>query len=195
MDILISGVGGQGTVLASKVLADSGVIEGGKARTGETIGMSQRGGCVISHVRTDGSYSPFIPVGGADLLLSFELIEGARNISYLKEEAYAVINTAVITPVSVILGKDKYEREEIMEYISEKSNVFFIDANKLAKEAGSIRAVNTILIGFAYGLGILDLSGDSIQRSMSKNIKPAYLALNLKAFNLGIKSAEGVHIN
>jgi indolepyruvate ferredoxin oxidoreductase beta subunit len=195
MDILISGVGGQGTVLASKVLADSRVIEGGRARTGETIGMSQRGGSVISHVRTGESYSAFIPVGGADLLLSFELIEGARNISYLKEGAHAVINTALINPVSAILGKESCDKEEIMEYISANSNVFFIDASKLAREAGSIRVVNTILIGFAYGLGLLDLSGESIEKSMSKNIRAEYLDLNLKAFRSGIKSAEGVHLN
>ena len=84
MDILISGVGGQGTILASKILSYSAVVEGNKARTGETIGMSQRGGCVISHVRTGEVNSPYIPIGGADLLLSFELCEGARNIQYIK---------------------------------------------------------------------------------------------------------------
>ncbi len=190
MDILIAGVGGQGTILASKILAYAAVIEGRKARTGETIGMSQRGGCVVSHVRTGGSHSPYIPVGGADLLLSFEPCEGARNIAYLKKGGKAAINTASITPVSTALGLSAYDGDKMMKYIAENSKAVFIDANKLAKESGSIKAVNSVLIGAAFGLGVLDLSEESLRQSMKKNIKPSFLDLNMRAFHSGVKEVE-----
>jgi len=190
MDILITGVGGQGTILTSKILAYAYVIEGRNARTGETIGMSQRGGCVVSHVRAENAYSPYIPTGGADLLLSFELCEGARRIPYLKKGGFAIVNTASIIPVSTALGMADYDAEKITKYISENSNAVFIDADKLARECGSFRAVNTVLIGAACGLGVLELSTDSVIRSMEKNIKAQYLDLNIKAFRSGMKTTE-----
>ncbi len=188
MDILITGVGGQGTILASKILAYASVIEGRSARTGETIGMSQRGGCVVSHVRTGNAHSPYIPMGGADVLLSFELCEGARSIPQLKMNGYAIINTASVAPISTTLGGAKYETEEMMEYISKNSHAVFVDADKLARECGSAKAVNTVLIGVAFGLGVLDVSEESIVQSIKKNIKPKYLDLNMKAFRLGRKT-------
>ncbi|NLG88507.1 MAG: indolepyruvate oxidoreductase subunit beta [Clostridiaceae bacterium] len=190
MDILITGVGGQGIILASKILAYAYVIEGRNARTGETIGMSQRGGCVVSHVRAGNAHSPYIPVGGADLLLSFELCEGARRIPYLKKDGFAIVNTAMIIPVSTALGKSDYDVEKITKYISENTNAIFIDADRIAQECGSFRAVNTVLIGAACGLGVLELSTDSIIQSMKKNIRAQYLDLNINAFHSGMKATE-----
>lgn len=192
MDILISGVGGQGTILASKILAYSAVIEGRNARTGETIGMSQRGGCVVSHVRTGNVNSPYIPVGGADLLLSFELCEGARNISYLNNNGFAIINTAKVMPVSTTLGTSKYDDDKMIESISENSRAVFVNANFLAQKCGSVKSVNTILIGVSFGLGILDVSKDSIVKSIEKNIKFEFFSLNLKAFEVGMKYGKEV---
>jgi indolepyruvate ferredoxin oxidoreductase beta subunit len=194
MDILISGVGGQGTLLASKILAYSALLEGRNARTGETIGMSQRGGCVVSHVRTSNTYSPYIPSGSADLLISFELCEGARHIPHLKNNTYAIINTASITPISAALGISQYDEKKMFAYISANSKAVFIDADKLAEECGSIKTVNTILIGVAFGLGVLDVSSESIIKSMEKNIKPRFYDMNVKAFERGIKTIKEMKI-
>lgn len=190
MNILITGVGGQGTILASKILVYAYVIEGRSARTGETIGMSQRGGCVVSHVRDGKPHFPYIPVGEADLLLSFELCEGARRTPYLKKNGFAIINTTSIIPVSTALETADYDVERITKYIEESSNAVFINADKLARECGSLRAVNTVLIGAACGLGVLELSMDSIMQSMKKNIKAKYLDLNIQAFRTGMKTTE-----
>ncbi len=194
MDIWISGVGGQGTILASKILSYSAVVEGNKARTGETIGMSQRGGCVISHVRTGEVNSPYIPIGGADLLLSFELCEGARNIQYIKDDGIAIINTTKIMPVTTSLGTSKYDEVNMKKYIMDNSRAVFVDANSLAYEAGSIKAVNTVLIGVAYGIGVLDVTKESIIKSMEKNIKHKFLDLNLRAFKAGVKYGSEVNV-
>lgn len=194
MDILISGVGGQGTILASKILAYSAVVEGNNARTGETIGMSQRGGCVVSHVRTGSVNSPYNPVGGADLLLSFELCEGARNINYINKNGIAVINTTKIMPVTTSLGTSEYDEEQIKKFITDNARAVFVDANSLAHEAGSVKAVNTVLIGVAYGIGILDVSKESIIQSMEKNIKQRFIDLNMRAFEAGVRYGSEVQV-
>ncbi len=186
MDILISGVGGQGTILASKILANGAVTDGSKrARTGETIGMSQRGGCVVSHVRTSDTYSPYIPAGGADLLLSFELCEGARNLPMLKKGGTAVINTAKINPVTVSLGASVYDEEKITEYIKSNCKAYFLDADRLAKKCGSLKAVNVLLVGTAFGLGLLDISKTSLYAAIKNNVKPEFYKMNIKAFECG----------
>jgi len=190
MDILISGVGGQGTILASKILAYSAVLEGRNARTGETIGMSQRGGCVVSHVRTGDVFSPYIPLGSADLLLSFELCEGARNVPQIKKGAFAIVNTAQINPVTVALGAAEYNTQKMMDYLSENTKAVFLDANEIALNCGSVKAVNLVLIGVAYGLSCLDVSMENIIKSIEKNVSPRFYALNVNAFKAGINAVQ-----
>jgi len=190
MNIIISGVGGQGTLLASKVLAAGAVLEGRNARTGETIGMSQRGGCVVSHVRTGDVHSAYIPAGGADLLLSFEVCEGARTLPLLKNGGQAIINQATVTPVSTTLGKLCYDCESMREYIARNSNAVFVDADIIAKECGSVKAANIVLIGVAFGLGALDVSRDNLLQALRDNVKPRFFDLNVKAFDAGVKAAK-----
>ncbi len=190
MNIIISGVGGQGTILASKILAASAVLEGRNARTGETIGMSQRGGCVISHVRTGDVHSAYIPAGNADLLLSFEICEGARSLPQLKKGGQAIINLATVTPVSANLGKTGYDTAKMKEYIAQNSNAVFVDADSLAKACGSVKAANTVLIGVAFGLDALDVSKESLIQAIRDNVKPSFFDLNMKAFDAGIKAAK-----
>ncbi|MBQ8510118.1 MAG: indolepyruvate oxidoreductase subunit beta [Clostridia bacterium] len=184
MDILISGVGGQGTILASKILACAMMLDGHNARTGETIGMSQRGGCVVSHVRSDAN-SPYIPLGKADMLLSFELCEGARNLPFLKKGGVAVINTAKITPLTVALGASTYDEDAIRAAITARSDAHFIDANAAAAEIGSVKAVNTLLVGAACGLGLLDIRRESILEAIRMNVAPKFHELNERAFAAG----------
>lgn len=195
MNIIISGVGGQGTILASKILAAGAVLEGRNARTGETIGMSQRGGCVVSHVRTGDVHSAYIPAGKADLLLAFEVCEGARCIPLLKKGGQAIINTAVITPVSAALGKTAVDADKMKEYIAQNSRAVFVDADTIAKGCGSVKASNTVLIGVAFGMGALDLSRESLIQAIRSNVKPQFFDLNMKAFNAGIEACQGVEIH
>ena len=193
MDILISGVGGQGTILASKILASAALIDGSStARTGETIGMSQRGGCVVSHVRTEKTFSSYIPLGSEELLLSFELCEAARNIPQLKKGGSAVINTAQVNPITVSLGACTYDADTMKKYISENCNAYFIDANKIAAECGSVKSVNVVLVGAAYGLGLLDISKDALISALKKNVKPKFLDMNIKAFEAGADFAKSI---
>lgn len=195
MNIIISGVGGQGTILASKILATSALLEGRNARTGETIGMSQRGGCVVSHVRTDAVNSAYIPSGSADLLLSFEICEGSRNIPMMKKKGQAIINTAAITPVSTALGKTSYDAEGMREYIALHSKAIFVDADSIAKECGSVKAANTVLIGVACGLGVLDVQKESLIQAIRENVKPKFFDLNMKAFDAGMETAKEMKLH
>lgn len=191
MDILISGVGGQGTILASKILANGAILDGSeRARTGETIGMSQRGGCVVSHVRTSDTYSPYIPLGGADLLLSFELCEGARNLPHLKKDGVAIVNTAEINPITVALGAASYDADMMKDYISTNTKAYFLDANKLSLECGSVKSVNVLLVGFAFGLGLLNISKESLLHAIKNNVKPKFYEMNVKAFECGENHAK-----
>ncbi len=193
MDILVSGVGGQGTILTSKILAKAAVLNGSScARTGETIGMSQRGGCVVSHVRTENTFSPYIPMRSADLLLSFELCEGARNIAQLKKDGIAIVNTAQINPVSVSLGVSEYSSEKIKKYISDNSKAYFIDANAVAEKSGTVKAVNIVLIGFAFGLGLLKISKEAIVDSIKQNVSSKFYELDVRAFEAGIACAQNI---
>lgn len=193
MDIIISGVGGQGTILASKILAAAAVIDGSTlARTGETIGMSQRGGCVVSHVRTDHAFSSYIPMGGADLLLSFELCEAARNIPQLKAGAAAIVNTSRVNPITVSLGACSYDVPQITDYIKSNSRAFFIDADKIAAECGSVKAVNVVLVGAAYGLGLIDISKNALMAALKNNVKPKFYEMNVSAFEAGAKASASL---
>ncbi|MFA6948609.1 MAG: indolepyruvate oxidoreductase subunit beta [Eubacteriales bacterium] len=189
MDILIAGVGGQGTILASKILAGAAIECGVTARTGETIGMSQRGGCVVSHVRIGDNASPYIPMGGADLLLSFELCEGARNLPQLKKGGRAIINTAKINPVTAALGLMKYDADAIIKYISDNCDAHFIDANAIAITCGSVKAVNSVMAGIAVGIGLLDFPHDALISAIRKNVPPKFFEMNVKAFGAGVECA------
>ena len=190
MNIIIAGVGGQGTILASKILAAAALKSGFSPMTGETIGMSQRGGCVTSHVRTDKAASPYIPMGEADLLLGFELCESARNIPALKSGGKAVVNLKRINPVTVSLKKAEYDGEKMKEYISENSDCVFTDALTIAEECGSAKTINIVLIGVALGMGFFNMDIQSIKSAIEKNVPPKFLEMNIRAFEAGIKAGR-----
>jgi indolepyruvate ferredoxin oxidoreductase beta subunit len=165
-DIMIAGVGGQGTILASRLLAASAIEAGYFTRTSETIGMSQRGGSVVSHVRIGSiNSSPLIPFGKADILIGFELGEAARSLSRLAPGGKCIINTQVIKPVTASLGSNSYDIEGITSYI--KTSVpdsVFINGYELAGEAGSVKAVNVVLLGAAVATGILPFEREIVER-------------------------------
>jgi indolepyruvate ferredoxin oxidoreductase, beta subunit len=186
-DILIAGVGGQGTVLASRLLAASSMDAGFFTRTSETIGMSQRGGSVVSHVRIDSKpLSPIIPTGSVDLLIGFELAEAARNLNKLSPNGKCIVNTQVIKPVTVSLGGALYNTDEISEYIKAMvPDAVFVDGYTLAENAGSIKAVNVVLLGASVATGYLPFSKEKVMEIITKNVPKKFLDINLEAFNTG----------
>lgn len=193
-DILIAGVGGQGTVLASRLIAAAAIKQGRFARTSETIGMSQRGGCVVSHVRIDSQKSSaIIPFEGANMIIAFELAEAARSISRLAKGGCCIINTQVIKPVSASLGNSQYDLEKINDYIQNNSEqVFYIDGYKIAREVGTVKAVNVVLLGAAAATGRMPFSKQAILESIIENVPQKFRDLNERAFKQGYQYIEEI---
>ena len=190
-NIIIAGVGGQGTILASKIISCAADKKGLFIRTSETIGMAQRGGSVCSHIRIDArDVSPVIPLRHADLLIGFELAEAARQIPKLAKNAKCVVNTDKIVPTNVALKQGKYLEEEYLEILKKTlPNGLFISASPLALEAGDARTLNIVLLGAAAGAAILPFTEAEIREAIKECVKPKLLAMNEKAFNLGIEAS------
>jgi indolepyruvate ferredoxin oxidoreductase beta subunit len=195
MDVLITGVGGQGVVLASDIIGETALAAGFDVKKTDTLGMAQRGGSVVSHVRLgEKVWSPLIKEGEVDLLLAFEKLEAARWSHYLKPGAIAIINNYVQPPLSVSLGQEKYPSDaEIAAALKRRTDrIYFIDGNKRAQELGNVRTLNIYMLGCfsAFAPLALDIWRDSISRRMPENIRE----INLKAFEMGRKEIEGVRI-
>ena len=189
-DILICGVGGQGTVLASKIIAAAAMEEGSPVHSAETIGMAQRGGSVTSHVRIGGeAYSPLIPFGGADMLLAFEPGEAVRNLRYLKKGGIAVVNTSAVKPVTESLKETGYDGSEMTAYLKEKCRCIFVNAEEVCRPFGSTKFFNIIMLGVAAGSGHLGLEKDTLLKQIEQRVPSRFLDVNLRAFQTGIEIA------
>ena len=185
-DILICGVGGQGTVLASKIIAASASAEGESIHSAETIGMAQRGGSVTSHVRIGkDAYSPLIPYGNADLLLAFEPAEAVRNLKYLRSNGVAIVNTAATKPVTESLNDTGYDGSKMVEYIKKKCICIFVDSDEVCRPFGSSKFFNIVILGIAAGSGRLGLSSEILLKQIEKRVPGAYVEINKKAFLAG----------
>lgn len=184
LSILIVGVGGQGTLVASRVLGTFAMQEGYDCKLSEVHGMSQRGGSVVTHVRMgDKVYSPVIEEGTADYILAFEKLEAYRYRSYLKEGGTAFVNDQEILPMPVITGQTEYPSDCLEKMRAECKNVVTVDALSLANEAGDSRAVNTVLI--ACLLKALGVDYGKAEKALAATVKEKILALNVKALKLG----------
>lgn len=182
--IMIVGVGGQGTLLTSRILGNVGISTGADVKVSEVHGMSQRGGSVVTYVKMGEKVSsPIIEKGEADILLCFEELEALRWVDYAKKEASIIINTQRIDPMPVITGKAKYP-ENIVEKISaEYKNVVTVPALELAEACGSIKAVNVVMIGvLARRTGIPE---EIWIESIRKTVKPQFVDMNIEAFKKG----------
>ncbi len=182
--IMIVGVGGQGSLLASKLLGRLLVDEGYDVKVSEVHGMSQRGGSVVTYVRFgDKVYSPIIEQGEADYIVSFEKIEAARWLSCLKNGGKIIVNTQQIDPMPVIIGAATYPEEVLTEMKALGVCVDDIDALSLAKEAGSPKAVNIVLMGrLAKNF---DIPYEKWINAIEKSVAPKFVDMNKKAFELG----------
>jgi len=183
-NIMIVGVGGQGSLLASKLLGRILLEKGYDVKVSEVHGMSQRGGSVVTYVRFgDKVYSPVIDKGEADYIVSFELLEAARWTEYLKDNGRLVVNTQQINPMPVITGAAVYPDDLVAKMKDKNITVDAIDALSLAQQAGSSKAVNIVLMGhLSRGF---DFTLDEWMDAIEKSVPAKFLELNKKAFMLG----------
>ncbi len=184
INILIVGVGGQGTLLASKLMGKIFIDSGYDVKVSEVHGMSQRGGSVVTYVRAgEKVYSPVIDKGEADVIISFEALESARWLPYLKKDGVIISNTAQIDPMPVIMGNAEYP-EDILGKIKEKGvKVVSADALSLATEAGSAKAVNIVLLGIAAKQ--LSLDYNECLNAIRATVPQKTIEVNERAFELG----------
>lgn len=180
---MIVGVGGQGTLLASRIVGNLVINEGYDVKVSEVHGMSQRGGSVVTYVKYgDKVYSPVIDEGEADTILAFELLEAYRALPYLKKDGRIIVNTQKIDPMPVITGIAKYP-ENIESKLSEKAQLVAVDALSLAEQAGNIKAVNVVLIGVLAKSS--DIPYEKWVNTIKATVPEKFLEVNLKAFDLG----------
>ncbi|HPR41706.1 MAG TPA: indolepyruvate ferredoxin oxidoreductase subunit beta [Candidatus Methanofastidiosa archaeon] len=193
--IVISGVGGQGVLVASQIIANAAIKKGMKVRVGETHGMAQRGGSVIAHVRFgDDIYGSITPQGEGDIMLAFEPVESLRYIEYMREGGFAIMNTHPVVPVSVSTGKARYPAiEEITEVLEKRLKVSAIDATALAVEAGNKITSNTVLIGAFANIAAqakIPLDRAVLLEAVEERVPKKSIELNRKAFELGFSSVR-----
>lgn len=186
---LLCGVGGQGTVLAAKVLATAAISKGEEVKTTETIGMAQRGGSVVSHVRTGTKiHSPLIPLKSADVIIGFEPGEVVRNLGYLKDGGQIVVSSKSVMPVTSALTNSNYNGEDMITFLKEHvENITVIDGNTLCKQCGSDKVLNVILLGAAIRSNSIDVTSDEILEALLNRLPKKLHSLNINALELGMK--------
>lgn len=185
--VMIVGVGGQGSLLASKLMGRLLIDEGYDVKVSEVHGMSQRGGSVVTYVRFgEKVYSPIITQGEADLIISFEKLEAARYAPFLKKGGRIVVNTQEIDPMPVIIGAAEYPAGVLDELTAKGVRVEAMDALALAEKAGSAKAVNIVLMGrVAKDFGI---PYEKWIKAIENTVAPKFIEMNKKAFDLGYNS-------
>ncbi len=184
MNVVIAGVGGQGTLLASRVLGKYATLQGKDCKLSEIHGMSQRGGSVVTHVRIgDKIYSPVVWEGGADMIIAFETLEAARVKHYLKKEGILLVNEEKILPMPCITGAAKYPEGLKEKLLKENERTYFIPAQAWAAEAGSVKATNVVMMGALCKLFGFDKA--LMKQAVAECVPAKFAQLNLTAFELG----------
>ena len=185
LNLIIAGLGGQGTILASRLIAEAAVAAGLDVRGSETIGMAQRGGSVISHLRmnTGGAiFSPLIPPHNADMVIAFEAGEAIRAADFLKPDGCMVVCDRIIQPVA---GGVSYEKQPLLEWLHATiKRLFVADGEKLVSQCGE-RCLNTALVGCAMQTRLFPFSVDDMEAVIRKKIKPQFVAQNSIALHAG----------
>ncbi len=190
MNIAIASVGGQGGLTLSRVLAVAAVLDGYSVRTGETLGMAQRFGSVVSYVRVGRRVlSPVFAEGEADFLLGLEVIEAARALGLLKPGGLAVISDVLRPPVSASLRREPYDKAKLLKHIGSRARLLVVPARELAARAGNPRAANMVVLG-AFSRQQRVLTEGSLRRAISEVIDPRWLESSLRALELGMEYCE-----
>jgi len=187
-DILMVGIGGQGTILASNILGEACLIEGRHVKGAETHGMAQRGGSVESHIRIDGLFGPLIPPGQADFLISFDLLEALRYSHYIKQGGKMVVNRQLVLPTSVFMQNLVAPSQDEIIAVLKKYTLCLLDADKMAEEAGSPLSQNVVMLGAASHS--LPLKPESLLEAVKCLVPKKTLEINTKAFEMGRESGR-----
>lgn len=182
-DVLIVGIGGQGTILTSNILGEACVIEKIPVRGAETHGMAQRGGSVESQIRIGQEFGPLIAPGTADIILSFDLMEAVRASHYLKAGGRIFSSREFVVPTSVYMQDYPAPDEQTLIHSLEDQDVVLVDIRTLAEQAGSVLTQNVVLLGAASAY--LPLSEDSLREAIRRTVPQKTIEVNLKAFDLG----------
>lgn len=195
INVLITGVGGQGTVLAAKVLAQAAQDKGWKVRTAETIGMAQRGGGVVSHVRMGNEgeqvHAPLLARGTADVMVAFEPAEGARQLPFLAPDGLLVCARTAIQPVTAALSPAPYRGEDVIHQLEElfahrEGRVKVVDDIPILAAVGTRRALNMVLLAAALAEGRIPLLVDDLKSAVATCVKPRFVEMNLKAIDAAL---------
>lgn len=182
--IMIVGVGGQGTLLASRILGNVAIKKGYDVKVSEVHGMSQRGGSVVTYVKYGNEvYSPIIDKGEADIILAFEELEAYRTLPYAKIDGTMIVNTQTMDPMPVITGVANYPDRILEKLESKRIKLVSVDGVSMAKEAGNIKAVNVVLIGILASK--MNIEYQTWIDVIKETVPSKFLEVNLKAFELG----------
>ncbi len=186
------GVGGQGNLMASRLLGEASLSMGIPAVVSEIHGMAQRGGVVESAVLMGHVTSPIVSNGEADVLVGFEPLETMRTLAKCNKETLVITNTRPLPPFTVTVGQGKYPPvDEVLDLIQTKVNkVIALNGNELAEEAGNPLSLNMVMLGALIGSGATDVTEEAMKKILSTSTKKAFLESNLKAFDLGMEVAK-----
>jgi len=195
LDLLVTGAGGQGVILASDIIGETAIAAGYDVKKTDTIGMAQRGGSVLSNVRIAHQvWSPLIKQGEVDILLALEKLEAARWVNYLRPGGIAIVNNQALPPLSVSLGNTRYPSDkEIKDIIKRRTDrIYFIEGTRRARELGNIRTLNMFMLGCASLFMPFKVQAwkDSISQRLPANIRQ----INITAFNQGRKEIRDVRL-
>lgn len=192
LNIMITGVGGQGTVLAAKLLAQAAETRNWRVRTAETIGMAQRGGSVVSHVRLANQDepridAPLIAHGEADLIIAFEPAEAVRCLGYLRPGGALVSATSSVQPVTAALSRGAYSSKPALEYLRQTvPNCLLVDDTALIKQIGSPKALNVALLASAVAISDLGFTVEELRAAMHASVRSQFVALNDRAIDVAV---------
>ena len=190
LNCLITGVGGQGTVLLSRLIGAAALDKGIEVRGSETIGMAQRGGSVVSHIRLGEASSPLVPPGAADLVIAFETAEAARVLPFLAPGGRMLVLDLALPPA----GSGGYDAGALLDYLGGRllDRLTVLPAGELAARCGSPQVVNTALLGAALARNCFPFDAEDMRKILAQRIPPAYRELNLKALEIGLRWGEPV---
>ena len=195
LNLLITGVGGQGVILMSELLGRAAVADSLRVRGSEILGMAVRGGSVTSAIRIgEDVHGPLIPASKCHILIGMEPSEALRNITYLSKSSLVILNMAVTVPFTVTLGQSEYPSlEEILEKLDKASGrIVKLDATQLAQEAGSLLTTNIVMLGALFGTEQLPIKTATIKESIRERFPAKVAPVNLKAFDLGYEACRQV---
>lgn len=186
LDIVFSGVGGQGVVVLSDIYCEAAMLDGFDVAKAEIHGMAQRGGSIVAYARIGSKVeSPLIETGKADAIVGFEILETARALPMLKKNGTVIVNMKYIPPNCMVAGAKPKKTEDLMSLLRARALVYEVEGVEIAEKLGNMLVVNTVLLGALSALPEIPVKVESFQQAIAGRLKEKYISLNLKAFQLG----------